>query len=118
VKGGRKTGRINKTLPKPQKLSEGDLCQEFTCAAVEECTIPNCPPNYTLQVVQEKNNAKINCPIYNCIPPAPPHATCNISGRTFHTFDGTEFKYDICNHILARDLENDNWDISGKIRSV
>lgn len=111
-------GRINNMLPKPQKLLEGELCQEFTCVAVEECTVPKCPPKYTLQVVTEKNNIKLKCPIYTCIPPALPHATCNITGRTFHTFDGTEFKYDICNHILARDLENDNWDISGKIRSL
>ncbi|PNF36643.1 hypothetical protein B7P43_G19101, partial [Cryptotermes secundus] len=112
VKGGRKIGRINNMLPKPQKLLEGESCQEFTCVAVEECTVPKCPHKYTLQAVSKKNNIKLKCPIYTCIPPALPHASCNITGRTFHMFDGTKFKYDICNHILARDLENDNWDIS------
>lgn len=115
VKSGRKKGRNNTTVPKPQKLSNGNICVEFTCVPIKECTIPKCPPNFVLHTVHKKNNIKLNCPIYSCVPPAPPHATCNITGRTFHTFDGTEFKHDVCNHILAGDLTNDNWDISGKI---
>lgn len=35
-----------------------------------------------------------------------------MTGRTFNTFDGTEYKYDICNHVLARDLHSDDWDVS------
>jgi len=115
VKGGKKKGRNNTTVPKPQKLSNGNICVEFTCVPIKECTIPQCPPKYVLHTVHEKNNIKLKCPIYSCVPPAPPHATCKITGQTFHTFDGTEFKHDICNHILARDLKYDNWDISGKI---
>jgi hypothetical protein len=117
VKNGRKKGRTNTTVPKPQKLSSGNICPEFVCAPIKECTVPKCPPNFVLHTVREKNNIKLKCPIYICVPPAPPHATCNITGQTFHTFDGTEFKHDVCNHILARDLKNDNWGISGKIVS-
>jgi hypothetical protein len=112
VKGGRKRGRNDTTVPKPQKLSNGNICEEFTCVSIKECTIPKCPPNYILHTVNTKNNIKLKCPIYSCVPPPLPHATCNITGRTFHTFDGTEFKHDVCNHILARDLKYDNWDIS------
>lgn len=115
MKGGRKKGGSNTVLPKPkpQKLSTGNVCPDFVCVPIEDCTIPECPPNFTLRVVG-KNSVKLKCPVYTCVPPPLPRASCNITGRTFHTFDGTEFKYDICNHILARDLENDNWDISGK----
>jgi hypothetical protein len=117
VKGGKKKGINNTTVPKPQKLSNGNICPEFVCVPVQECKIPKCPPNYVLSTVHAKNNIKLKCPIYSCVPPPPPHATCNITGRTFHTFDGMEFKHDVCNHILARDLKNDNWDISGNIAS-
>lgn len=110
VKGGKK-----KTLLKPQKLSNGSICEEFTCVTEIECFTPKCPPNYVRHTVYTKNNIKLKCPIYSCVPPPLPHATCNITGRTFHTFDGTEFKHDVCNHILARDLKYDSWDISGKI---
>lgn len=51
---------------------------------------------------------------YSCYPPPIPDSVCNVTGRTFNTFDDTEFKYDICNHILARDLQNDEWDVSCK----
>lgn len=51
---------------------------------------------------------------FSCRPLPPPEAICNITGRTFNTFDNTEFKYDICNHIVARDLNNDEWDIALK----
>lgn len=36
---------------------------------------------------------------------------CNVTGRTFATFDGTEFKYDICNHLIARDTLDQKWNI-------
>jgi hypothetical protein len=114
VKGGRKKGEIKTILPKPQKVSKENICQEFVCVPIETCTVPKCPPDYMIHTILEKNNVKLKCPIYTCLPPALPRATCNITGRTFHMFDGTEFKYDVCNHILARDLENDNWEISGK----
>lgn len=51
---------------------------------------------------------------FTCRPLPPPEAVCNITGRTFNTFDNTEYKYDICNHIIARDLINDEWEISLK----
>lgn len=116
VKGGNKGG-VKTVLPKPLKLSKGNLCPDFVCVPIKECTVLKCPPNFMVHIVKEKNNVKLKCPIYTCVPPLPPRASCNITGRTFHTFDGTEFKYDVCNHILARDLQNDNWDISGKIES-
>ncbi|KDR23192.1 Hemocytin, partial [Zootermopsis nevadensis] len=111
VKGGNKGG-VKTVLPKPLKLSKGNLCPDFVCVPIKECTVLKCPPNFMVHIVKEKNNVKLKCPIYTCVPPLPPRASCNITGRTFHTFDGTEFKYDVCNHILARDLQNDNWDIS------
>lgn len=38
-------------------------------------------------------------------------AECNATGRTFTTFDGTVFKYDICSHLLARDTQDKKWNI-------
>jgi len=51
---------------------------------------------------------------YTCEPPPQNDAICNATGRTFTTFDGTEFKIDICNHILARDLSDDAWTVVRK----
>lgn len=54
------------------------------------------------------------CPRYVCRPPRET-ASCRVSGRTFVTFDGVEYKYDICDHILAADLDSGEWNIAGAI---
>lgn len=51
---------------------------------------------------------------YSCYPQPLPDSICNVTGRTFNTFDGTEFKYDICNHVIGRDIENEEWLVSLK----
>lgn len=51
---------------------------------------------------------------YSCYPKPPPEAVCYVTGRTFNTFDNTEFKYDICNHVIGRDLDQDEWDVALK----
>lgn len=35
----------------------------------------------------------------------------SVTGRTFNTFDSTGFKYDICNHLLARDIADEKWNV-------
>lgn len=48
---------------------------------------------------------------YECKPPPPQDSTCDFLGKTFTTFDGIVYKYDICEHVLARDLENSEWEL-------
>lgn len=70
-----------------------------------------------------------SCPPYKCVPeptkPTPAPVTispfierddrCSMTGRMFRTFDGTEYSYDICHHVLMRDMVNDLWSVSGKL---
>lgn len=102
---------------------EEDECEEFTCVPIRDvvvqknesltCTEPKCPANYMIEL--DMSSAKPNdCPKYACVLKPKKDDVCEISGKTFTTFDGTEFKYDTCSHILARDLINSSWVVSGK----
>lgn len=75
------------------------------------CPEPHCPVGYEVAV-----NAVIDpvqkCTQYKCQPLPQNDAVCNITGRTFNTFDGTEFKYDICNQLLARDIVSQKWSVA------
>lgn len=48
---------------------------------------------------------------FTCEPVLENDAVCNVTGRTFNTFDSTEFKYDICSHLLARDVADAKWNV-------
>lgn len=77
---------------------------------------------------QEEQSSQ--CPPYKCIPPPEPTTTtttakpapiiegrkdrCSLTSRMLRTFDGSEFSYDICHHILARDKINKLWTVSSK----
>lgn len=102
--------------------TRGDVqCPEFICVPAmsppiltdekkpENCPEAWCPPHY--EVVYEKISMyKLRkCPKYVCRPLTPQVAVCNITGRTFNTFDNMEYKYDVCNHILARDMYSNDW---------
>ncbi|XP_012135564.1 hemolectin [Megachile rotundata] len=101
----------------------GAECPQFTCVPIklppflnesrpETCPKVSCPRGYTV-VYEKMSMYKLQkCPKYTCKPPAPEEAVCNITGRTFNTFDKLEYKYDICNHILARDMYSNKWYIT------
>ncbi|XP_068082174.1 hemocytin [Anabrus simplex] len=111
TKGGRKEFRRPETKKVSNSLPSSE-CVQYECIpekyrpGTRPCGKPRCPPKYQLVTLSAKG---ARCPRYECLPP---EATCNVTGRTFNTFDGTEFKYDICNHILAEDNEDRKWDIS------
>lgn len=46
---------------------------------------------------------------FTCEPIPQKDAICNVTGRIINTFDGTEIKFDICSHILARDIVKEKW---------
>ncbi|XP_068629642.1 hemocytin [Battus philenor] len=115
------------TLDKPSltqsSLTSKEVCPQFKCIpklpppprpgstpAPLICSTPICPPQYSLKL--ENVPSEINkCPQYVCVPPIERPVYCNVTGRTFTTFDGTEYKYDVCEHILARDNRFDAWTI-------
>lgn len=78
-----------------------------------------------VQLIQFGNRLQ-NCPPYKCVPEPtkPPPVTlppfidredrCSMTGRMFRTFDGTDYSYDICHHVLMRDMLQDMWSVSGK----
>lgn len=129
VKGGRGRGRKgggssdfakywNKYAhkkPKPMKLIQKVLiCPEYECVPErreEFCPIPKCSNGYELKTVETKQG---ECPRYSCELNKIPDGKCNVTGRTFDTFDGTEYKYDICDHILAQDKIYKQWQIKCK----
>lgn len=99
-------------------------CAQFTCVPIilsifnqavpQTCPKVSCPPGYTV-VYEKMSMYKLEkCPKYTCKPPPPIEAVCNVTGRTFSTFDKLEYKYDICNHILARDMFANKWYITCK----
>ncbi|XP_031828807.2 hemolectin [Nomia melanderi] len=106
-----------------QKPENATKCDQFTCVPnkpppifnsnkPQTCPEASCPPGYTV-VYEKMSMYKLQkCRKYTCKPPAPQEAICNITGRTFNTFDNLEYKYDVCNHILARDMYTNKWYIT------
>lgn len=102
-----------------------EQCAEYTCSPsaeflrqetqmLVECPIAQCPPGY--EVVVTPSSTYGGCAEFECETIPDKDAICNVTGRTFSTFDDTEFKYDICSHVLARDLVDDEWKIIGNIK--
>lgn len=113
--------------PTPQKveITNVEECPEFQCVSTVppppfipgneiKCPDVECPPGYTIKYELGDLSNPQPCELYSCIPPPPKDSICEVNQRTINTFDGTTYKYDICNHILARDLVHSKWDISSK----
>lgn len=117
---------IHSKLPLPNdtkhKKKDEFACVEYDCIPEKIITIsktekivcpaPSCPSGYN--VVFEQTPLAASCSKYKCELIPKTDVVCNVTGRTLNTFDGTEYKYDICDHILARDLSSNNWTISGE----
>ncbi|VVD02631.1 unnamed protein product [Leptidea sinapis] len=102
-KGGYSKGGRN-GLPAPPRQTQAFTLEKPTSANTtkkQECVqfkcVPNLPPPYRPGVTPKP----VEC--------STPVSFCNVTGRTFTTFDGTEYKYDVCYHILARDNKLGAW---------
>lgn len=85
--------------------------------------------NRTVKLTKSElqSKKKALCPEYRCVPmgrptttpsslttPSPPPSpsyVCTIEGSNIETFDGAQFRYETCNHILAKDTR-DRWIIT------
>lgn len=125
-KGGNREREKILDTPESLEIVEPEIrkCASFIClpiilpteypeATPEPCPPVTCPEGYLpeYKVIQVDKMLRGLCPQYECLPLPPPDAVCNITGNTFNTFDDTEYKYDICHHVMARDLKNSNWEI-------
>ncbi|EFA10333.2 hemocytin [Tribolium castaneum] len=121
VKSGLKTTYRKTPLKKPIRPQNVNNCTEYVCVSAKpapkymhskkECPPAMCPEGY-VPFFGNEDFVMNQCPEYTCELAPKPDAVCNVTGRTFNTFDNTEYKYDVCNHILARDLENDEWEVT------
>lgn len=121
--------KFESTLPLPNEFEEKnfDDCVEFNCVPEKpkkisktqteklSCPEPSCPTGY--EVVLDVSQQLKQCAKYKCEPNQQKDVVCNITGRTINTFDGIEYKYDICDHVLARDLVSNKWTISSKSKN-
>lgn len=102
-----------------QKYNDDEeKCIEFICVPSSKtpppsdkliCPEPKCPPGYNLILDQVANPKQ--CTTFDCQPQRLRDSICNVTGRTFNTFDNIEYKYDICSHVLAREVSSGNWTI-------
>lgn len=117
-----------KTSAKSQTIDDGlEECIEFICIPERPtpapghvqtekliCPEPECPKGYEI-VMDNHVPGQDVCAKYSCELMPLEDAVCNVTGKTFNTFDETEFKYDICDHILARDMVNDYWNVQSNV---
>lgn len=83
-------------------------CKDWTCVANGvTCSKPICPSGTKIVA---KVTGEI-CPSYECIVSPPNEKKCKVHGRLITTFDGTSFKYDVCDHVLARDKLYNTWSV-------
>lgn len=114
-------------LPTPPVTEEkfDEECMEFVCIPerpvvysdpvhpeIIRCPEPECPKGYDVVMDNQLPGTDFSqCAKYSCEPVPLTDVVCNVTGKTFSTFDGTEFKYDICNHLLARNFVDDAWSV-------
>lgn len=118
---------LHSKLPLPEEARRKKKKHDFDCAEYDciperavgvtkteqiSCPVPSCPSGYS--VVYDKTQVSPTCNKYKCELIPKKDVVCNITGRTFNTFDGIEYKYDVCDHILVRDLASNNWTVSCK----
>lgn len=124
VKGGSKK-KLQKPYVDEKEKPAVEECPQFQCVSIRKppdhltsqpCPPVSCPPGYTLEYDHLDVALKERCPKYECQPPPLPDIICNITGTTFNTFDRVEYRYDICKHVLARDIDNDIWDVTCKYK--
>lgn len=103
---GRRPQIVGGTRP-----SKSSKCPRKLCVTSSEaCPVPSCPPNYELVLEAVKGKPRSACAAYRCILPA---ATCELAGHTLRTFDGSELRVEVCEHVLARGIHTgDAWDVS------
>lgn len=106
------------TVRRKQYNDDEEKCIEFICIPGKVppkndtkiiCPTPKCPQGYKL-ILDPVTPAKL-CPTFDCQPERLRDSICNVTGRTFNTFDDIEYKYDICSHVLARETTSGNWTI-------
>ncbi|XP_050428341.1 hemocytin-like [Adelges cooleyi] len=89
------------------------ICKQWVCEArvqQVQCKTPliACPEGYFLQITPNEHDI---CPVYTCVSSGLEESQCDIDGRVFKTFDGTVFKYEVCDHIISRDRVHNKWKI-------
>ncbi|XP_016844891.1 hemocytin [Nasonia vitripennis] len=99
--GGEEDQMCPKILCRPNIEKSNYL--ESTCEKIE------CPSGFQPKHDQSKSYRKTTICDNTCVPIPPKERVCNVIGRTFTTFDNLEYKYDVCNHILARDRDDNRW---------
>lgn len=136
--GGSKAPEVYRAVGKPNTLTEDllgvsdeldeteeETCDEFECVPDRpkqvtkeqtpvKCPEPNCPAGYEVVMDVTQIPSPNQCIKFRCEPIAQQDAICNVTGKTINTFDELEYKYDICDHILARELKSNNWTVIRK----
>ncbi|XP_071447163.1 hemocytin-like [Hetaerina americana] len=107
----------------PERMTT--TCPEYICTpkmptTTERpvvCPPQKCPKGYELSQVRD-GVLGVTCPEFECklvkVIEMPPHSesVCKVNGRNFETFDGLEYNYDVCHHILVRDLTDGKWNVT------
>uniref|UniRef100_T1JAC2 Hemocytin n=1 Tax=Strigamia maritima TaxID=126957 RepID=T1JAC2_STRMM len=89
-----------------------------TTTPIPICPIPTCASG-TILTIENENDL---CPTYECElieeltttpePRIPQKVTCDLYGNYFKTFDGEEYPYDICDHTLMRDKNEQKYGVT------
>lgn len=113
---------VKEFLPIPEihdTFNKIEQCAEFICLPIPPggdgrnfiCQLPKCPDTYEVEL-DNSDTKPGECQKYSCVLRSIRDNVCEISGKSITTFDGTEFKYETCSHILARDVAKLQWIVS------
>ncbi|XP_046389468.1 hemocytin isoform X2 [Ischnura elegans] len=120
AKGRKGGGRGRSGYKKIINACPDNVCVPKVPATTEKvmiCPPQKCPKGYELIQVSE-GLVGVACPQFECKlvkvidVPDQSESVCKVNGRNFETFDDLEYNYDVCHHILARDMLNGKWNVS------
>ncbi|KAG8238940.1 hypothetical protein J437_LFUL000778, partial [Ladona fulva] len=114
---GRKGFRERLKAAKGRKNKITSVCPIYKCVPAltttpKSCPTPECPDGYDVQMLEFPSGISAeSCLPFKCVLHPPEKEVCNVKGRSFDTFDGINYNYDICHHILTTDSINGKWSI-------
>ncbi|XP_014665852.1 PREDICTED: hemocytin-like [Priapulus caudatus] len=112
--------------------------EDCECSCVCPPNLIECPangkcirPEYWCDGTQDcdQNEDEIDCPVESTTSPSPPTTsaptttvgpqplppTCTVIRNNFKTFDGVNYSYEICDHILMEQLDNTAFSVSVRL---
>lgn len=111
------SGHISKLLSNCSCSCENCKENEALCITSNECILKENWCDGIVDCPDDEVNCLTTSTTRETVPILSPEAgtgSCEILGKQIRTYDGQEFEYDICDHVLLKDAIYNNFNVTGQ----